>query len=111
VALSPAEKQRRYRERHLGYHPGKHGIECRKKRIQYFVSFHTWVVLDRLAQFHGCSMTKLIEHIVADAEAAVIRQIPGTDLHAYLKGELQRDGFVHTDVASTQPGEPHRRKV
>jgi len=91
MALSQAEKQRRYRERQLGYHPGKYGLECRKKRIQCLVTFTTWCKLGRLAYYHGCSMTRIIEDLVANAEATVIGQIPGSDVHAYLGAKLQRN--------------------
>src|SRR5262245_51734860 len=99
MALSQAEKQRRYRERQLGYHPGKYGLECRKKRIQCLVPFTTWCKLGRLASYHGCTMTKLIEDLVANAEKTVIGQIAGTDVDAYLREKLQRNR-THPEVYS-----------
>ena len=91
MAFSQAEKQRRYRERHLGYDLGKNGFERRKKRIQYFVSFHTWVKLGRLAHYYDCSITTLVEKLIADAENAVIDQIPASSVSAYYGAELQRN--------------------
>lgn len=91
MALSQAEKQRRYRERHLKHDLGKNGFERRKKRTQYFVSFHTWVKLGRLAHYYGCSMTMLIEKLITDAEKSVIDQIPASDVTAYYRAELQRN--------------------
>ena len=65
MALSSAQKQRRYRERHLG----KDG---EKVRLQAFISFQTEARLQRLARHHGYSITALIEKIADDADNAVL---------------------------------------
>jgi hypothetical protein len=82
MALSQAEKQRRYRERHLA-HDGE------KQRIQCVVSVWTKLKLKRLAHYHGCNLTILIEKLAADAEEAIVFQIPSCDIGTYYDGKLQ----------------------
>ena len=80
MALSQAEKQRRYRERHLGSDGEKHRIQC-------VVSIRT--KLKRLAHYYGCNLTALIEKLALDAEEAIIYQIPSRDIGIYYDGKLQ----------------------
>ena len=82
MALSQAEKQRRYRERHLGY-------DGEKQRLQCFISFHTKLKLKRLAHYHRCSVTTLIKNLAADAEGALIRQLDPSHVNAYYDAKLQ----------------------
>ena len=81
MALSPAEKQRRYRERHLG-------VEGAKERLQCVVSVRAKAQLERLAQHHGYSVTRMIETLAADAERAVLDQLTDPDAKAYLDAQL-----------------------
>ena len=82
MALSQAEKQRRYRERHLG-HDGE------KQRIQCVVSLRTKLKLKRLAHYYGCSVATLIENLAADAEEVVVRRIASCDIGTYYDAKLQ----------------------
>jgi hypothetical protein len=77
MALTSAEKQQRYRERHLGVHGAK-------QRIQFFVSVQTKAQLGRLALHHGYTVTKMIEHVIAAAEHALLDQLPRRQHSAYL---------------------------
>jgi hypothetical protein len=61
MALTSAEKQQRYRERHLG-------VRGTKDRIQLFISVQAKAQLRRLARHHGCTVTKVIESLAVDAE-------------------------------------------
>jgi hypothetical protein len=79
MALSSAQKQRRYRERHLG----KDG---EKVRLQAFISFQTEARLQRLARHHGYSITALIEKIADDADNAVLAGLPEDAVRDYLEG-------------------------
>jgi hypothetical protein len=76
MALSQAEKQRRYRQRHLG-------DNGEKQRIQCVVSLRTKLKLKRLAHFYGCSLSTLIENLAADAEEVIVRQIASRDIGDY----------------------------
>jgi hypothetical protein len=84
MALSQAEKQRRYRERHLGY-------DGEKERLQCFVSFRTKLKLKRLAHYHGCSVTTLIDNLAAEAEDLLVRQLAPSDINAYYDAKLQHN--------------------
>ena len=81
MALKSAEKQRRYRQRHL--------VHGNKERLQLFISAPTKAQLVRLAGYHNCTLTKLIEKLAAEADLAMFRQIPD----AYLKPKP--DSRVH----------------
>jgi hypothetical protein len=69
MALTSAEKQQRYRERHLGIHGTK-------ERIQFFISVQTRAQLGRLARHYGYAVTKVIEDLAADAERALLSKLP-----------------------------------
>ncbi len=84
MAMTPAEKQRRYRERHLNG-------DGTKERIQCVVGFHSKLKLVRLAHYHGYSMTTLIETLAAEAESALLRQLSSDDCNAYYDRRLQRN--------------------
>ena len=69
MALTSAEKQRRYRERHLGVHGSK-------ERIQLFVSVQTKAQLGRVARHYGYTITRIIEDLVKDADRAILDRLP-----------------------------------
>lgn len=64
MALSTAERQKRYRERHLG---GEGAKEC----LQLFISISARAQLGRLARHHGYTVTKMVEVLAAQAEMAL----------------------------------------
>jgi hypothetical protein len=82
MAMTPAEKQRRYRHRHLG-------VDGQKQRLQCMVSVHAKAQLTRLAHYHGYSITALIETLAAQAERALVDTLPHPDIGPYLDGSLQ----------------------
>jgi len=81
MALTAAEKQQRYRERHLGLHGTK-------ERIQLFIGVQTKAQLGRLARHHGYTVTKMIENLVASAERALLDRLPRRQHPAYLDSHL-----------------------
>jgi hypothetical protein len=81
MALTSAEKQRRYRERHLGVHGSK-------ERIQLFISVQTKAQLGRLARHHGYTVTTMIEHLAAAAEHALLDRLPRRQHSAYHDSHL-----------------------
>ena len=80
MALTPAEKQRRYRQRHLG-------VDGTKDRIQLFISVQTKAQLRRLARHHGYTVTKAIERLAVDAERELLDRLPRAHHRAYFDGE------------------------
>jgi hypothetical protein len=76
MALTNAEKQRRYRERHLG-------VDSEKARIQLFLSAMTRAQLDRLAAHRGSTITALVEELAASAERRTVARLTGKALKAY----------------------------
>jgi hypothetical protein len=83
MALTTAEKQQRYRERHLGGNGGK-------QRIQFFVSVQAKSQLERLALYFGYTKTKVIEKLTADAERALLKRLPPQKHTVYLDGRRRR---------------------
>jgi hypothetical protein len=90
MALTSAEKQQRYRERHLGIHGTK-------ERIQLFISVQARAQLGRLAGHYGYTVTKVIEDLAADAERAVLNRLPPGQRTAYLDGH-HRHAASHHDA-------------
>lgn len=66
MAMSTAEKQRRYRKWHLGY-----GGE--KERIMCIVSLYAKLQLDRLAHYHAVSQTQMLEEVLRQARTSAAR--------------------------------------
>jgi hypothetical protein len=81
MALTNAEKQARYRERHLG-------IEGEKARLQLFLSAATRAQLDRLARHKGYTVTALIEELAANAERRAVARLAPKALKAYYDGTV-----------------------
>jgi predicted DNA-binding ribbon-helix-helix protein len=80
MPLTNAEKQRAYRERHLGIRGGK-------TRIQLILSTSIRAQLERLARRKGYTVTALIEELVASAERRVTAKLSGKALKGYYGGE------------------------
>jgi predicted DNA-binding ribbon-helix-helix protein len=80
MALTNAEKQARYRKRHLG----RHG---EKARVQLFLSADTRAQLRRLAHRKGYTVTALIEELAASAERRVTAKLSGRTLKRYYDSE------------------------
>jgi hypothetical protein len=76
MALTNAEKQAHYRERHLG-------VDGDKARVQLFLNAGTRARLDRLARHSGCTVTALIEELAAAAERRVTSKLAGKALKTY----------------------------
>jgi hypothetical protein len=80
MALTNAEKQARYRERHLG-------VDGEKRRLTLFIDAGTGAQLDRLAHRKGYSVTAVVEELVASAERRVTAKLTGRALRAYYERE------------------------
>jgi hypothetical protein len=80
MALTNAEKQARYRERHLG----KEGT---KIALHLFVEATTRAKLKRLARRKGCTMPALIEEWATRADSRVADKLLGKARKAYYDGE------------------------
>jgi hypothetical protein len=79
MALTNAEKQRAYRQRHLGR-------DGEKARIQLFLSATTRAQLNRLARHNGYTVTALIEELAASAERRTVAKLTGKALKEYYDG-------------------------
>jgi hypothetical protein len=80
MALTNAERQQAYRERHLGRNGGK-------RRVQLFLSAGTRAQLDRLKRHTRYSVTALIEEWAASAERRATARLLGRALQAYYDPE------------------------
>jgi hypothetical protein len=77
MALTNAEKQARWRERHLDSSDGT------KTRAQFVFDVSTTRQLKRIAAHKGRSVTSLIREWAASAERRIVGQISGKDLKRY----------------------------
>jgi predicted DNA-binding ribbon-helix-helix protein len=68
MALTNAEKQARYRERHLS-------VDGEKKAVHLFLSAPTHAQLKRLARHKGCTITALVEDLAASAERRTLARL------------------------------------
>jgi hypothetical protein len=80
MALTNAEKQARYRERHLGVNGGK-------RRLTLFIDATTGAQLDRLAHRKGYSVTSVVEELAANAERRITARLSSKALRAYYERE------------------------
>jgi hypothetical protein len=81
MALTNAEKQARWRERHLKNENGT------KLRAQFIFDASTRAQLKRIACHKGCSVTSLIKEWAASAERRITHQLSGKALKQYYDGE------------------------
>jgi macrodomain Ter protein organizer (MatP/YcbG family) len=80
VTLTNAEKQARYRERHLG-------VDGEKVRVGLNLNASTRAKMGRLARHRGYTITALVEELVEPAERRVTARLPSRALKAYYDAE------------------------
>jgi hypothetical protein len=104
MALTSAEKQQRYRERHLGIHGTK-------ERIQFFINVQTRAQLGRLARHYGYTVTKVIEDLAADAERTLLNRLRPRQRTAYLDGhhDARHKAGLAPSKRPRSKSRPHRR--
>jgi hypothetical protein len=68
MAMTNAEKQRAYRERHLGF-------SGEKSRLQLVLNVRAKFQLERVARHRGYSVTVLVEELAAQVERRIIDQM------------------------------------
>ncbi len=78
MALTGAERQRRYRARHLG-------IEGKKERLQLFIGIGAEAKLKRLALHRGYTVTKMVEVLAAEAEESLLDRLTPQQQAEYLR--------------------------
>jgi hypothetical protein len=78
MPMTSAEKQRAYRERHLGFNG-------EKSRVQLVLSVHAKFQLERLARHKGYSVTTLVEELAAEVERRIIDRMTSTERRAYFE--------------------------
>ena len=76
MPMTPAEKQARYRERHLQ--------EGQRERLQLIVSTGTKRALERLARHQGTSQTALFEKLILEAQTAATAGMGGEEYRVYV---------------------------
>jgi hypothetical protein len=73
VTLTNAEKQARYRERHLG-------VDGEKVRVGLTLNASTRAKMGRLARYRGYTITTVVEELVERAERRVTAMLPSRAL-------------------------------
>lgn len=78
MALTPAERQRKYREsRKMA---GENGY----RQINAWVSTEAALALKRLARRHGVTQREMLERLLIDAQDTVMRGLSDEELSDYL---------------------------
>lgn len=81
MTFSNAEKQARWRERHLDSSDGT------KTRLQFIFDVSTTKQLKRVARHRGRSVTALIREWAASAERRIVGQLSAREEKRYYDGE------------------------
>jgi hypothetical protein len=79
MAMTNAEKQRAYRERHLGFHG-------EKSRVQLVLNIRARFQLERVARHKGYSVTALVEKLAEQVERQIIDQMTLKQRREYFEG-------------------------
>jgi hypothetical protein len=79
MALTNAEKQARYRERHLG-------IDGEKTLVQLFLSVEAKAQLERITRHNGYIVTTLIEELAAQADEKIAHRLTKNAQTEYYDG-------------------------
>ncbi|GAB2892133.1 hypothetical protein GCM10027093_29200 [Paraburkholderia jirisanensis] len=80
MGLSNSEKQRRYRQRHLG--PGG-GSE----RLSIFVRISTKRNLERLASHYGNTITNTVENLINEKTLSILNGLNESEQHEFYSEE------------------------
>jgi hypothetical protein len=104
VTLTNAEKKQCYRERHLG-------ANGTKQRVQHFLSVPTKAQLDRLASYHGYTVTRMIEDLAAAAERKILDRLSPAEGRACLDGKLASVGLSPPEGERSRRTTVNRKRV
>lgn len=74
MALTPAERQKRYRQSRVGAHDGEG-----EKRLNAWLSSAAMLALKRLAAYEGTSQRAIIERLTLAADKEVIEAFGSND--------------------------------
>jgi hypothetical protein len=85
MAITNAEKQARYRTRHLG-------VDGTKVAVHFFLSVPAKKQLDRLARHKGCTVLALVEELAATAERRVLDRLDPEAQKTYYDGDAVPGG-------------------
>lgn len=78
MAMTNAEKQARYREKHLK------GVDGGKERLQAIISVNAKLALDRLAQHHGVTLAALVERLALEEASRVTAGMDGDQFKRFV---------------------------
>ncbi len=82
MALSNAERQARYRQRHLK------SVDGEKVRLSLFLDLYAHLRLERIARHQGCTITALIEKWAANAEQRIVGRMTPKEEHAFYADDV-----------------------
>jgi hypothetical protein len=76
MAMSAAEKQARYRQRHLR--------DGDRERLPAVVSLHAKLALGRLARHYGVTLARMVERLALDEAARVTATMDGDQFKRFV---------------------------
>ncbi|WP_190275874.1 transcriptional regulator [Thiorhodovibrio frisius] len=80
--MTNAERQRRYRERHLK------DVDAQGERIALVVTVPAKAALTRLASWHGTTQRQALERALIESQARIINTLTGEQQNAFHDGKL-----------------------
>src|SRR5215467_9713161 len=89
---------------------GHLGANGTKQRVQHFLSVPTKAQLDRLASYHGYTVTRMIEDLAAAAERKILDRLSPAEGRAYLDRKLEQGGPIKPRVARSAVIKSVKRK-
>ena len=97
MALTGAERQRRYRQKHLK------DFDAQLERLQCVVSLHAKRALERLAVFYGLSQRDMLEQVINEAEQRLTAQLTGSEQDQFYDRTLTAQSLQRNEA----PREPN----
>ena len=91
MAMTNAERQRHYRQRHLK------AVDGSGERLSIILSLPAKKALERLASFHGTSQRETLERLILDAQAGTTRGLTPEQQDQYHNKILKAEALPGND--------------
>lgn len=104
MALSSAERQRRYRERHLKDPDGEP-----LARLNLMLSEHMKRNLERLSASYGVTIKATLERLIREETTRVLTGLSGADQNAFYDGKINLKLRSNEKDAGSQESKPENK--
>lgn len=102
MGMSNAERQRRYRDRHLN------GIEGECQRVNLIASIEAKTALERLAHFHSITQRQALERALHEAQSRILDRLSGDQANRFYDRQLTEAALQRNSQEQQLPRNDHR---